>query len=135
MSQHAHSRVPEEPHGVSEPLPHHEINYYAIFGTLVILTIVTVAVAFINIQNEAIKVALALAIASIKATCVALFFMHLKFEGKLIYMIAIVPLCLCVVLVVALIPDVLMVIHHPNPSGLSMFNDIHRLIMGAVGGE
>ncbi len=40
---------PEEPHGVTEPTPHHHVNYYAIFAALVVLTIVTVAVAFVHI--------------------------------------------------------------------------------------
>ena len=56
--------------------------------------------------SEIVKVLLALTIASIKASAVALFFMHLKFEGKLIYLILIVPVFLCLVLVIALIPDV-----------------------------
>jgi cytochrome c oxidase subunit 4 len=77
-----------------------------VFGTLVALTIITVAVAFLDIQNEIVKVLLALTIASIKASAVALFFMHLKFEGKLIYLILIVPLMLCILLVCALIPDI-----------------------------
>ena len=104
---HGRMSEPDEPHGVTEPTPHHHVNYYAIFLTLVVLTIVTVAVAFVHIESELVKVLVALLIASVKASCVALFFMHLKFEGKLIYTIAIVPLILCVLLVMALIPDVL----------------------------
>jgi|SoiMethySBSTD1v2_1073268.scaffolds.fasta_scaffold2795776_1 cytochrome c oxidase subunit 4 len=126
---------PEEPHGTTVPMPHHHVNYFAIFGTLVALTILTVAVAFIHIENELIKVLVALAIASVKALCVALFFMHLKFEGKLIYTIFIVPLLLCVLLTVALIPDVLL--NHPSDhtSSLKTFNDASHLFMSAVGGE
>ena len=96
----------EEPHGHTEPMPHHSVPYYKIFGLLVILTGITVAVAFLEIHSEIAKVLLALTIASIKASAVALFFMHLKYEGKLIYLILIVPLLLCVLLVVALIPDI-----------------------------
>jgi cytochrome c oxidase subunit 4 len=96
----------EEPHGHTETLPHHKVPYFLIFGVLVVLTIVTVAVAFLDIKSEIIKVLLALTIASIKASAVALFFMHLKFEGKLIYLILIVPLLLCILLVCALIPDI-----------------------------
>jgi cytochrome c oxidase subunit 4 len=97
---------PEEPHGHTEALPHHPVPYYMVFGVLVVLTVVTVAVAFLEIHSEIAKVLLALAIASIKASAVAFFFMHLKFEGKLIYLILIVPLLLCILLVVALIPDI-----------------------------
>jgi cytochrome c oxidase subunit IV len=98
---------PEEAHGVTVPTPHHHVNYIAIFGTLVVLTAITVGVYFLHPSSEIVKVLLALLIASTKAILVAYFFMHLKFEGKLIYTIFIVPLILCVLLVVALIPDIL----------------------------
>ena len=97
---------PDEPRGHSEPEPHHAINYYLIFGVLVVLTIVTVVVAFVGIKDELTKVLLALAIASIKASAVAFYFMHLKFEGKLIYLILLLPVFLCFVLVLSLIPDI-----------------------------
>jgi len=93
-------------HGQSLPEPHHKVNYLAIFLFLVILTVVTVAVAFINIKSELAKVLLALTIASVKAAFVVLYFMHVKFEGKLIYLILIVPVVFCILLVVALIPDI-----------------------------
>jgi len=97
---------PEEPHGVSTPMPHHTVNYYYIFFALVILTIVTVLVAFHRFHSEVVNLLLALLVATVKATLVAMFFMHLKFEGKLIYLILIVPLLLCILLVCALIPDI-----------------------------
>ena len=37
---------PEEPHGHSEPMPHHAVNYYMIFVALIVLTVVTVASRF-----------------------------------------------------------------------------------------
>ncbi len=105
---HAPDRMhePEEPHGHAVAEPHHTINYYAIFGVLTALTVVTVAVAFVEIKSELVKVLLALTIASVKAAAVAFYFMHLKFEGKLIYLILLLPLFLCFVLVLALIPDI-----------------------------
>src|SRR3954452_13734911 len=96
----------EEPHAVSVAMPHHKVNYVGIFILLCLLTIVTVAVAFVHIERESIKVLVALTIASIKGAAVAMFFMHLKFEGKLIYLILLVPVFLAIVLVIALIPDV-----------------------------
>ena len=102
---HGTNRMGDGAHGVATP--HHHVPYFLIFGLLVVLTVVTVAVAFIEIRSEIVKVLLALAIASVKASAVAFFFMHLKFEGKLIYLILIVPLLLCVLLVVALIPDII----------------------------
>ncbi len=97
---------PEEAHGHSEPMPHHHVNYLLIFGCLLVLTAVTVLAAFIHFDTELITVGIALLIAFVKATLVARYFMHLKFEGKLIYLILFAPLALCVILVVALIPDI-----------------------------
>lgn len=107
MAENAENRMSEAT-GHTVPMPHHHVNYFLIFGFLVGLTIVTVAVAFLHIEKEWIKVLLALTIATFKASMVAMFFMHLKFEGKLIYFILIVPLVFTVVLVCALIPDIVM---------------------------
>ena len=133
----ARMNEPEEPHGVSVPTPHHTVNYYYIFFALVILTIVTVLVAFHRFESEVVNLLLALLVATIKATLVAMFFMHLKFEGKLIYLIFIVPLLLCVLLTVAIIPDVLMTDpdHHGWSSSLHLFNSVSHLFAGAMGGE
>ena len=106
MTPNAHTNEPDEPHGHNEPKPFHKVNYLAIFILLVALTVVTVVVAFVHIESEFTKVLVALTIATIKAAFVALFFMHLKFEGKLIYLIMLVPLILCVILIAALIPDI-----------------------------
>jgi cytochrome c oxidase subunit 4 len=107
-----HGRVPEEPHGVSVPHPEHKVNYLVIFITLVVLTVVTVAIAFKRFDNELVNVLLALLVASVKAMFVATYFMHLKFEGKLIYCIFFIPLVLTVILICAIIPDVGRGIHH-----------------------
>lgn len=49
-----------------------------------------------------------LALAAIKAALVAWYFMHLKFEGKWVYLLILPALFLAVVLVLALIPDLAM---------------------------
>ena len=56
-------------------------TYIAIFATLMVLTAVTVGVAFVNlgIFNPVV----ALAIAVFKATLVVLFFMHVKYSSRL----------------------------------------------------
>ena len=97
----------EEPHGVSVPAPHHEVPYYWIFVILVALTLVTVAVATRRFHSEYVNVLVALLIASVKGTFVARYFMHLKFEGKLIYLILFGPVTLCILLIAALLPDIL----------------------------
>ena len=56
-------------------------TYYTIFGALMVLTAVTVAVAFVNLGSFNFPVALAIAIT--KATLVILFFMHAKYSSRL----------------------------------------------------
>ena len=56
-------------------------TYYAIFAALMVLTGVTVAVAFVNLGAFNFPVALSIAIT--KATLVILFFMHVKYSSQL----------------------------------------------------
>jgi cytochrome c oxidase subunit 4 len=56
-------------------------TYYSIFSALMVGTALTVAMAFVNLHNFNIVVALLIAIA--KASLVILFFMHVKFSSKL----------------------------------------------------
>ena len=56
-------------------------TYYAIFGALMVLTAVTVGVAFVNLG--ALNFPVAIGIAITKATLVILFFMHAKYSSKL----------------------------------------------------
>ena len=137
MTTDSHTRMqePEEPHGVSVPMPHHHVNYLYIFFALVLLTIATVLVAFHRFENEFANLLLALLIASVKATLVAMFFMHLKFEGRMIHMIFIVPLLLCVLLTVALIPDILLTTPGSHSASLHLFNPVQHLFQMAMGAE
>jgi cytochrome c oxidase subunit 4 len=57
--------------------------YLLVFLWLGIFTAVTVAASYLHLP-AAKAIALALTIATIKATIVGLFFMHLKFEGRVI---------------------------------------------------
>ena len=56
-------------------------TYFTVFGTLMVLTAVTVAAAFTDLG--ALNFPVALAIAITKATVVVLFFMHVKYSSKL----------------------------------------------------
>jgi cytochrome c oxidase subunit IV len=60
-------------------------TYYAIFGALMVLTAITVGVAFI--QLGALNFPVALTIAVTKATLVILFFMHVKYSSRLTKMV------------------------------------------------
>ena len=72
-------------HSVEE-VQKHVRTYLIVFGALLVLTVVTVAVAYIDLSIGP-ALALALFIASIKAGLVAAYFMHLIGEKKLIYWI------------------------------------------------
>jgi cytochrome c oxidase subunit IV len=56
-------------------------NYFVVFGTLMVLTSITVAAAFTNLGSLNFPIAIAIAIT--KATVVVLFFMHVKYSSKL----------------------------------------------------
>ncbi len=56
--------------------------YYTVFATLMVLTAVTVAVAYIDLGP--INAVAAIVIACIKATIVVLYFMHVKFGTRLV---------------------------------------------------
>ena len=71
-----------------EEIKKHVKIYVTVFAVLAVLTVITVAVSYLHLPiHEAVF--LALAIASIKATLVALFFMHLISEKKVIFSILI----------------------------------------------
>ena len=61
--------------------------YFVIFGTLIILTGVTVAVAFLDLK--VFNTIVALTIAVVKATLVVLFFMHVKYSSRLTWVVVV----------------------------------------------
>lgn len=60
-------------------------SYVVVFVALLCLTLVTVGVSYAHLPSRHLAIAIALVIASIKATLVAAFFMHLISERKVIY--------------------------------------------------
>lgn len=79
-------------------------KYMNIFWWLLALTIIEVAVAIPD-YNTIIKGILLIGLACSKAILVANYFMHLKFEKKTLAIIVITPFLICVLLVLALMPD------------------------------
>ncbi len=59
--------------------------YLGIFATLMVLTAITVAVAWVDLGSLNILVALGVAV--FKATLVVLYFMHLKYSSKLTWIV------------------------------------------------
>jgi cytochrome c oxidase subunit 4 len=78
MSSPAHESAHDHGHAV------HVKGYLAVFGALLALTVLTVAVSYLQLSTTG-TVLVAVAIATVKATLVALFFMHLKRERPAIY--------------------------------------------------
>ena len=65
-------------------------TYLAVYGVLVLLTGVTVMISYVDLGL--MNVVVALLIASVKASLVALFFMHLKSEDRLVWGFALTPI-------------------------------------------
>ena len=60
-------------------------TYYLVFLTLIVCTAITVAVSFVDLGR--FNVLAALGIAILKAMLVVLFFMHVKYSGKLTWVV------------------------------------------------
>jgi len=93
VADHAHGEHPVVPYGL-------------IFGALMVMTVITVAASRVDLGGKGLNVGLALLIASIKGGLVMAYFMHLKFEQRIIVGIAMLPFLLAGVLVLALFPDI-----------------------------
>jgi len=83
-------------------------NTYIYVGiALLILTAITVAASYIDFGNMAINITIALIIATVKAMLVLLYFMHLKYENKLIWSFGIFyPLVLFIIMIGMIVIDV-----------------------------
>ncbi len=77
-------------------------GYLMVFGALLVLTLITVGVSYLDLP-EVETVVVALAIATTKASLVAMFFMHLKGEKPMVTW----PLALTAFLFVGLLVSVL----------------------------
>ncbi|MBI4358081.1 MAG: cytochrome C oxidase subunit IV family protein [Candidatus Omnitrophica bacterium] len=83
---------------------HKQPNYAAVFWSLFILTVLEITAANMPFAKPLVVVTLVF-LAVIKASLVALFYMHLKFEKFIIYLIVIFPLFLAVFLTVMILSD------------------------------
>jgi cytochrome c oxidase subunit 4 len=59
--------------------------YYKVFATLMILTLVTIAIAYADLGRWNVIVAISIAI--FKATLVVLYFMHVRYSTELIWVV------------------------------------------------
>jgi cytochrome c oxidase subunit IV len=93
---------------------HHGPNiraYMAVFGALIICTLVSFVANLAvrqGVMGAHLSFAIILAVAVFKATLVAMFFMHLKFDWPKVYILIVPALILGPLLVVVLLPDMVL---------------------------
>ena len=71
-------------HAGHDDIRSHVKTYFMVFGALMVLTIITVAVSYLELATP-MAITVALIVAIIKGSLVALYFMHLSNERKVIY--------------------------------------------------
>ena len=79
--------------------------YLVVWGALVVLTAVTVAVSYVHLGM--MNVVVALLVASVKASLVALFFMHLRYENRLVWGFALTPVFFLILIIAGTLTDTL----------------------------
>ena len=79
--------------------------YLAIFAALCGFTLLSFVVNLVLGQGSISGMGIIMLGAVFKATLVAMYFMHLRFETRTLGLIALTPLLLCVFLLFMLIPD------------------------------
>ncbi|HEY5765066.1 MAG TPA: cytochrome C oxidase subunit IV family protein [Candidatus Deferrimicrobiaceae bacterium] len=80
-------------------------TYVAVWGALIVLTGVTVLVSYVHLGM--MNVVVALIIASVKASLVALYFMHLRTESRLVWGFALTPIFFLVLIIAGTLSDTL----------------------------
>ncbi|NIN71383.1 MAG: hypothetical protein GTO46_05495 [Gemmatimonadetes bacterium] len=78
-------------------------SYMLIWFVLLVLTIVEVGVAYVSSLPRNVLIVVLVGLAVWKATLVAMYYMHLKFERLRVILLATAPLPLAIILVVAIL--------------------------------
>ena len=97
----SHNNHSAHGNGLGHILPYNV--YVSVFVALIVLTVITVAAS--QVYFGTMNVIVALVIASIKATLVALFFMHLKYESPVTWLFASFPLILLAIMLAGIFID------------------------------
>jgi cytochrome c oxidase subunit 4 len=82
-------------------------TYLNVFVALLVLTMATYQAAYFNFGAHSLNVAVAIGIAIVKATLVVLFFMHVKYSGRLIQVFVAVGFAWLVLLIGGTLHDYL----------------------------
>ncbi|UCC84517.1 MAG: cytochrome C oxidase subunit IV family protein [Gemmatimonadota bacterium] len=78
-------------------------SYMLIWFVLLVLTIVEVGVAYVSSLPRNVLIVVLVGLAIWKATLVAMYYMHLKFERLRLILLATAPLPLAIILIVAIL--------------------------------
>jgi cytochrome c oxidase subunit 4 len=84
---------------------HKAPNYYLIWLILFVLTVAEVGVAFIASVPKQILILVLLGMAIWKAVLVAMYYMHLKFEPRTLWIMVLAPFPLAVILIVIVLSE------------------------------
>lgn len=103
---HAPSSHGDASHGSHGAAHHHGggLSNFAVFMILLVVTVAEVGVAYLP-MHSGLKIFTFIAMALYKAVMVAYYFMHLKFESKVMWLVASAPLFLGVLITVGTYPD------------------------------
>jgi len=66
-------------------------EYWTIFVVLFVLTVLEVGIVYLGVPKTPLFIALS-GLAVVKVTCVGLFFMHLKYETRIMKMTVAIPM-------------------------------------------
>ena len=91
-------------HGTGHGGHKKSLSYEAVFLILFVATVLEVGLAYLSMP-KGLKIVLFVLMALYKAVMVALYFMHLKFEKKMMWVIAAAPLMFGVILAIGTYPD------------------------------
>lgn len=83
----------------------HKKLYLGVFAALLALTVLTVGVSYVHMPH-ARAIAVGLLIAAAKVSLIATFFMHLKYERKLIHGFLFTAVFLVLSLLFMVLPDI-----------------------------
>lgn len=84
---------------------HAEPNYMGVWLGLFLLTMAEVGVAFLSGIPKSVIILILIGLAVWKALLVALYYMHLRFEPNRLRMVALAPLPLAVIMVLAILME------------------------------
>lgn len=104
MSDQAH----EYDHDSDSTSGHHSHGkvYFAVFCALCVFTVLSIVADLVHIPNRIVLIGIVLAVATCKALCVMLYFMHLKFERAWKYLLLAPTMILACTIPFALAPDI-----------------------------